>query len=412
MGARVLHATGIVPGDLASFRDGALVVDDAGTVLDLGPADELLPRHAGARVERLAGVIFPGLVNAHTHLELTGLEGSAGPGLGFAAWADRMIGARFTTPAEVLRQATETAVASLDDLATVAVGDVGNGLSAVPSLAHHRIAGALFHEVFGSSREAALAKVSAIEKDAAEHRASFEYGLRWAPSAHTLHTTHPEAVRALLALARRVGSRSSLHLAEHASEREALVHGRGKMVDFLASKGVPVGAVQWPGKGPIAYADELGALAEDVLLVHLADANHEELDLVAERGAHVVVCPRSNAWIEGNAPDLRAMFARGIAPALGTDSRVSSPSLDVLDEARAARRLAPELSPDQVVCMATWNGARALDLPLHGRFAKGSRPGVFLLPGDFEGSPSARLLDAVGAPRVRLDRILRESEAP
>ncbi len=412
MGVRVLHATGIVPGDLASFRDGALVVDDAGTVLDLGPANELLPRHTGAPVERLEGVIFPGLVNAHTHLELTGLAGSAGPGLGFAAWADRMIAARFTTPAEALREATEAAVASLEGLATVAVGDVGNGLSSVPALARHRIAGALFHEVFGSSREAALGKVSAIESEAAAHRASFEYGLRWSPSAHTLHTTHADAVRALLALARRVGSRSSLHLAEHASEREALVHGRGKMVDFLASKGVPVGALHWPGKGPIAYADELGALAEDVLLVHLADATPEELDLVAERGAHVVVCPRSNAWIEGNAPDLRAMIARGIAPALGTDSRVSSPSLDVLDEARAARALAPELSADQVLRMATWNGARALDLPLNGRFAKGSRPGIFLLPGDFEGSPSARLLDSVGAPRVRQDRTLREPEAP
>ena len=86
---------------------------------------------------------------------------------------------------------------------------------------------------------------------------------------------------------------------------------------------------------PVELADRLGALGPHVLAVHLTDAHPEELARVAERGAPVVLCPRSNLYIELRSPPLLAMRAAGIAPALGTDSLASNASLDVLAEARA-----------------------------------------------------------------------------
>ena len=402
MSVRVVHASGLVVGDGPSLRDGAVVLDDAGTVLDVGRASDVLPRSAGASVSKLAGVVFPGLVNAHTHLELSALAGSVAPGLGFADWARGMLSARRKASEEAMTAATREAVVTLERLATVAVGDVTNGLSPVGPLVAHGLRGAVFHEVFGAVRDVTLAKVAALEGEALAAGLHAESLLTWSPSAHTLHTTHPDAVRALVSLARSRGARTSLHLAEHAAERRALTQGEGPMIDFLRGLGVPEGAFAWPGLGPIAYARSLFGLGPDVVLVHLTDATEEELDAVAEDGAEVVVCPRSNLFIEGRLPDVKSMISRGICPAIGTDSLASSPSLDVLDDAFV---LTSELglSADLALTMATHHGARALGLAGHGRIARGTSPGIFGVTTEVREGPAEALLLGRALPRTRLD---------
>ncbi|HQY60753.1 MAG TPA: amidohydrolase family protein [Polyangiaceae bacterium] len=400
---RALHATAVVPGDAPSFLDGALVLDDEGRVLDVGRADAVLPRHAGARVQRVDGVVFPGLVNAHTHLELSALRGRvpSRPDLGFAGWAEAMLAARADTAPESAARAIDGAVRELVAHATVAVGDVSNTLASVAALGEHGLVGSVFHEVFGADPEAAVARVSRL---AAEARAlRWPAGLTWAPSPHALHTLHPEGVRAVLALARSVGARASLHLAEDAAEREVLVDGCGPMRAFLAARGVRVEAFPWPGCGPTEYAARLGALAEDVALVHLVDARPAELARVAEAGAPVVLCPRSNAWIGGHAAPVAALLTAGVEPALGTDSLASCRSLDVLEEAALLRHRGAA-SAERLVRMATYNGAKVLGIASLGRLARGARPGVFAVLGALDDAPAEWLLAHAGAPRVRLDR--------
>ena len=131
----VIHADHLLRGDEAPVRDGALVLDSDARVVEVGPAVDVVPRHAGATVERVRGVVFPGLVNAHTHLELSALRGQVPGGHGFVAWVERLIGAR----TELLDEDTEAAIAAgVDALlaaGTVAVGEVTNGLGAVGALA-------------------------------------------------------------------------------------------------------------------------------------------------------------------------------------------------------------------------------------------------------------------------------------
>jgi len=111
--------------------------------------------------------------------------------------------------------------------------------------------------------------------------------------------------------------------------------------------------------------------------VHLVEARPAELARVAERGAPVVLCPRSNLHIELKLPPLLALRAAGIEAALGTDSLASNASLDVLAEAKALGDRFPALPVWELVRMATWNGARALGRTDLGRLAKGARPGIF-----------------------------------
>jgi cytosine/adenosine deaminase-related metal-dependent hydrolase len=408
---RAVHAEAIVTGDAETIRDAAVIVDDTGTVVDVGPAASVLPRHGGVATERIHGVVLPGLVNAHTHLELSALRGRAPGGAGFVPWVEQLIGVRAELRPEEDGEAIGKAVAELDAYGTVAVGEVTNSLAAVRRLARRGFVGSVFHEVFGVERAAAEGRASGLARLVEETVGAWPTPeLAYAPTAHTLYTTHPDVVRKLLREARDHAVRASLHLAEHPAERRFLEHGDGPVTDWYESRlKLRRDLLEWPGLSPVAFADKLGALGPHVLAVHLTDARPEELDLVAARGSPVVLCPRSNLFIETRLPPLLAIRAAGISPALGTDSLASNASLDVLAEARALADRFSTVPPGALLRMATWGGARALGRTDVGRVASGARPGLFAIDGDPGDAPDAFVLRQVRAPRRWIVRRTTES---
>jgi cytosine/adenosine deaminase-related metal-dependent hydrolase len=398
---RILHADAVIPGDGADILDGAVVIDGRGGVVDVGSAGDLLPRHAGLAVERVRGALLPGLVNAHTHLELSALRGQVPGGAGFVPWVEHMLSIRAHHEPEGDAAAIDRAVDELVAFGTAAVGEVTNTLAAVHAIARRGLVGCVFHEVFGVLRGQAEERVSKLPEVVAERVGAWPTPeLAYAPTPHTLYTTHPEVVRKLLREAGEQGVRASVHMAEHAAERRFLERGDGPVGDWYRTRlRIPPEDVDTPGVSPIAFADALGALAPHVVCVHLTDARPEELARVAERGSPVVFCPRSNLFIESRLPPLLAARAAGLFPALGTDSLASNASLDVLSEARALADRFSTVPSRDLVRMATWEGARALGRTDLGRIARGSRPGLFAVDGDPGGDPSAFVLRNVRAPR-------------
>jgi cytosine/adenosine deaminase-related metal-dependent hydrolase len=197
-----------------------------------------------------------------------------------------------------------------------------------------------------------------------------------------------------------------VHLAEHPAERVFLETGSGAFFDFAARMHFPVKAFPVPHRGPVATAADLGLLAVDVVLVHLTDARPEELDQVARAGAPVVVCPRSNLFIEVKLPPLGEMLRAGIVPALGTDSLASNLSLDLLAEAKALGDRFPSVPKQTLLTMATAAGARALGLPDLGRLAKGLQPGVLAAKGELgpDEDPSSFVLRTPPSQRVWIQK--------
>jgi aminodeoxyfutalosine deaminase len=404
---RAVHADAIVVGDGAPIRDGAVVVAGDGGIAAVGPAGEVLPRHAGLVVERVRGVIFPGLVNAHVHVELSAYRGRVAGGRGFVDWVDRFVGLRTETPADEEVEGIGRGVAELEAACTAAVGDITNALGAVHPLARAGIGGCVFHEVFGVNRAQVMARVEGLKVELEERVGRWPTSeLTYAPAPHTIYTTHPDAVRALLESARARGTRTSIHIAEHPAERRAIELGDGPSVAWLQARAR--GGLDWPCIPLFDYARKLGALAPGVALVHLTDARERELGAVAASGASVVFCPRSNLYIEGKLPPLLAARAAGIQAALGTDSLASNASLDVLAEARALADRFPAVPASELLAMATWNGARALGREDLGRIAKGARPGIAAVDGDPGDDPSAFLLRNVKAPRRWVARRTQE----
>jgi cytosine/adenosine deaminase-related metal-dependent hydrolase len=377
-----LWADFVFSGEGPAIADGAVVVGADGAVLDVGPAASVLPRHAGAPRERLAGLLGPGLVNAHTHLELSHLRGRAPGGAGFFDWVEGMMRARARPDEAGEAAAREAAVGELLAAGCVAVGEVTNSLAAVPELARAGVEGAVFHEVFGLDRRVAAARLAGLGAQRAAVVGAWPEGrLAYAPAPHSLYSLHPDLVRATVRAAREAGARTSLHVGEHPAEREFLARGTGPLVPYAARRGLPLAEAPVPGLSPVAYARALGALGPDVLAVHLTTAARDELDAVAEAGSPVVFCPRSNAHIEGLTPPLDGALAAGLRPALGTDSLASNESLDVLAEAAALGRAFPHVARATLWSMATAFGADALGRPDLGRLRPGARPGLLLHEG-------------------------------
>jgi cytosine/adenosine deaminase-related metal-dependent hydrolase len=137
-----------------------------------------------------------------------------------------------------------------------------------------------------------------------------------------------------------------LHVAESPFENEALLHGRGPTHDFARK----LGPVPHPRLRSVAYLAKLGVLEAKPLLAHVVNVNDDELAMLAQSGAKVVHCPRSNLLLQCGRMPLEKMLALGIPVALGTDSVASSPSLDVREEAETAVSLHhPHLNRTQIM---------------------------------------------------------------
>jgi cytosine/adenosine deaminase-related metal-dependent hydrolase len=367
-------------GETPPLRDGAVVVDARGVVFGVGLASELRAEFPGARWDApRSAVLMPGLVNAHTHLELSALRGDVPGGDGFVPWVRQMVSLRAERGADGDEESIGEAVAELVRAGTAAVGEVSNSLASVSSLAQAPLVARVFAEVFGLTRLAADVMLGMARERIAELGAlPVNVSVTLAP--HTPFSLHPAVFEAICVEARAAGARTSVHLAEHDAERAFLRDGTGPFLEFLSARTAHPADWAPPGLDPVRYARSRGALGPHALAVHLTDARPDELALLVETNTPVVLCPRSNWHIERRVPPLEGMLAAGLRPGLGTDSLASSPSLDVLAEARALRARFPAVPARALVAMATSWGARALGVEaLVGRLATGLAPGVLAL---------------------------------
>jgi len=313
-------------------------------------------------------VVFPGLVNAHTHLELSWMGEAPGPTGDFMAWMRDLVARRERGPdLPVARAAAEKAASFLEARGTVAVGDVGNGSWIASVVARTSLRGIVFHEIYGFlSADAerivdeAAARLDRIEQDPDVRAARERLGVILTP--HASHTLSPALLKALAGRAAASNEPLSIHVAESEPECDLIRHGRGPMADFLRERGMWDETFHATGYSPVEHLDRLGVLSPRTLAVHCVHLDHQDISKLQARGVTVVTCPRSNARLGvGKAPVSR-ILASGIPVALGTDSLASAPDLDLLAEMAALREQHPGLAPAAALRMATLNGARALGL--------------------------------------------------
>ncbi len=362
-----VRAGWVVPVDGPVLRGGWLDVD-AGrrTILAVGAEADTDTPEPDRTLDLSEAVVLPGLVNAHTHLELSHLAGVVPPADGFVSWVRTLLSARAGAPADdaAIHRAIVEAIGAMEASGTAGVGDIGNTAAAVLPLTASSLRGVHFREALGFS----AASAEAIAADTlrgvgrAHHELRAAGATRLAPSCapHAPYSTSAPLIRALASGYAPGRAVSSIHLAESAEEIEFLATGGGPFRQLLHDLGAWDDSWQAPGTRPLAYLDGLGVLRPSLLVVHGTQLDRPELERLAEVGAPLVLCGRSNRWVGVGVPPVAAAFAAGVAVAVGTDSLASVEDLNLFAELRYLREVAPAVPARSLLHAATRGGARAL----------------------------------------------------
>jgi cytosine/adenosine deaminase-related metal-dependent hydrolase len=342
-----------------------------------------------------SGILLPGLVNAHCHLELSHLAGRLPGDGGFVPWVEGVVASRGRFADEVVRAATAEGIRFLEARGTVAVGDVSNALGHLDLLSASSLSAVVYHELLSWDPAKAEAALAFAEQRRAEIAGSLRPGLEIRLAAHAPHSVSPS----LFALLAQRGGASALHLAESPDESAFLADGGGAWPGFLERRGLGHVAFAPPGLSPVRYADHLGVLHAHLVAAHGVQLDAVDREILARRGVHVVLCPRSNRHLGVGAADVPALLAAGVRLALGTDSLASAETLDVLDDAVLLHRQFPGIDPSVIVRIATLGGASALGLDDLGCLAPGKRAALaFAVAADAGPDPHEFLLS--GAARL------------
>lgn len=356
MPARRLGAEWVYPVTAPPIPSGAVLVGDDGRIVAVGPDGEV-PRPPGVPAEHFAGaIIMPGLVNAHSHLELTGFAGKVDEPQ-FDAWIRSVRRLKETRSAEDFRVAARKGVQQCFAAGVTTVADTGDSGAVAEALDELGGRGVVFQEVFGPHPDQCQDSVALLASRVAILQTSASVRLRIGVSPHAPYTVSGPLYRAVAGFARDEGLPMAVHIAESQVETDLLATGTGPFQEVWRARGIPL--PEPLGDSPVAWLERHGILGPGLLCIHSIRVDEADIDLLARRQCSVAHCPVSNMRHgHGEAP-LRALLDAGITVGLGTDSEISASPADLLAEARLARELAG-LSAAEAIELATIGSAEAI----------------------------------------------------
>lgn len=332
--------------------------------------------------------ILPGLVNAHTHLDLSGLRGKCPPGPDFTDWLSGVIRHRRSQTSEQITADIEAGLTESLAAGTTLLGDIsGQGLS-WPILQAAPVRSVVFLELLGLTpgRAEEAGKAAADWLATHPNAANCRAGL----SPHALYSVH----RSLFARAAALGAPLAVHLAESLAELELLARD-GPFKSFLQALDA------WEPDGLVNVLSEVMALLGPALYVH---GNYLPRKADLPPGSTLIYCPRTHHAFGHQPHPFRHFLQRGIRVALGTDSLASNPDLSILEEARFLHRQHPDLPGCDLLKLATLWGAEALGWAGEtGSLEPGKAADLVVVPlGDEDGVDPHRLLFESALPVSRV----------
>lgn len=344
--------------DRPPIADGALVLSH-GKILRVGDFGSLASEFPAHELHDFgAAVILPGLVNAHAHLELSHLRPPERPGR-FTDWLTTVM----RSPALGADRAVTDGAAQSVRFGVTTVGDVTRDpANTRPVLERSPLRAVSYGEVTGmAGRRHLLAGRldAAVDWQPHGQKGRVIAGI----SPHAPYSIDASGYHACLNAAQSRGLALATHLAESPHEAEFLADHTGPFRELWDAMGAWEPTVPKFSGGSIRYARSLGLLDDPrVALIHVNYCDDDELGLLAAGRASVVYCPRTHAYFGHPPHRWRDMLAAGLNVSVGTDSRASSPDLNLVDELRLLHRLCPEVPALTLWKMATINAGRALDL--------------------------------------------------
>ena len=364
------------------ITDGALQVcgDKIGK---LGRRDEVVPDEGEPVIDIGESIVFPAFVNAHCHLDYTGLAGELTPGNSFTDWVKQIVEVKRTLTQEEHESAW---LAGAGMLMQSGCGTVAN-IESIPGM-FARLANQTplqvcpFTEIIGYNEDDVC---EALELARRELSCNELLALVAGISPHAPYTTTPKSLSALAGLADELNVPTAIHVSESMDEWRMFTDSGGALFDSMRALGRPSSDC---GLGtPVEHVSRSQGLAKRTLVIHANQLGESDYGLLAKPGVSVVHCPGSHAWFGHEKFEYERLAKAGVNICLGTDSlasssgNVSAQGLTMFNEMKRFSNQYPEVSSDEIIGMATWNGAAALGLrDVLGQLIEGAFANLAIIP--------------------------------
>ena len=378
---RKLSAHYILTGTGVVLVKGIIILSDDGTVVDIidtkGELDEM------ASVEFYSGVLIPGFVNAHCHLELSHLRGIFPEKTGLPGFLKNVIQYRNLEDNKVIKEARK-ADFELWKNGVVAVGDISNTNTTFQLKSESKIAYHTFIEALGFSPQRAE-KAFGWAKYCFDEAQSL--GLSASVVPHAPYSISKELFKMISEFAVSQDSILSMHSQECSEEDDLYLSGEGEVVRHLAENlAIDLTFFKPTGKSALESVINWLPIENKLLLVHNIHTAQKDIDLIANTRSlnktWFVLCPDSNLYIENHLPDIELFRKNKLQICVGTDSLSSNHKLSMLDEMKTIQANFPSIPLDEIVTWATRNGAEALEMnDWAGTIETGKKPGINLITG-------------------------------
>jgi cytosine/adenosine deaminase-related metal-dependent hydrolase len=371
-----------------------LITTDDGTVQDIVPTAD-----AGEDVQAYQGLLSPGFVNCHCHLELSHMKGLLPQGTGLVDFLTAVIRQRGVPAGAEPLVAAFAAEQEMLDNGIVAVGDICNTTDTLRLKTEGRMHYHNFIETMGFIGQGApdrFAHSLNVFKTFAE-----AYSLPTEANSIVPHAPYSVSPALFRLVAEFPGNHIlTIHNQETEAENEFYVSGKGDFLRLYEQLGLDVSFFRGTGKRSLAGYLPYFHRDQSLILVHNVATGEEDVAGAGgwDAGGHrtggwgrgpdlyFCLCPNANLYIGGLLPDVEMLVRNGCMVVMGTDSLASNHHLSILEEIKTLQRAFPWLDTETLLQWATYNGAKALQLDgMLGSFAPGKQPGVVLIENFEEG---------------------------
>jgi aminodeoxyfutalosine deaminase len=373
---KIFIADYVFPVFAAPIKNGVVTVDDDGTVISV--ANIPSPDTKSSDVQHLKGIICPGFVNTHCHLELSHLKKKISSHGGLIDFIKNIQSVR-AADASVITDAAVKADQEMYDNGIVAVGDICNSNVTIPIKKQSKIYYHSFVEAFGFQPGRA--------EEVFNNALALLNEFKPAPSSITPHSPYSvskELFRLIKKYSETGRNLLSIHNQESDEENKFFRYRLGGFLDLYAHFGMDITFFKSQARNSVQSMIPLLTNKQEILLVHNTCTNLKDIYFIKrfDRKVHFCFCPGANLYIENRLPKVELFVDQGFNLTLGTDSLASNTKLCILNEMRILQEKFPSLSTERLIQWATINGAKFLGIDDDkGTIEPGKTPGLNLITG-------------------------------
>lgn len=388
MAYRKFKADQLFDGYRLHGNDKVLITDDSGKIQGI-----ILVREAGDDVQTFSGILLPGLINCHCHLELSHLKNVIPPHTGLIEFLCSVVTKR-DFPREVINQEIIKSEKEMYDNGIVAVGDIGNTADTAMVKSKSKMRWQNFVEVLGFTDEKADENIKHYKQVATtleEKLQTSNLKHRTSLVPHAPYSISPKTFKLINELTK--GQIISIHNQEHPAEDVLYKTGGGDYLKLFKIFGINESPFPVTGVSSIRSVLPHFNNGQTIFLIHNTFMPEEDVvfakEYAAKKGLKLVwcLCINANLYIENKVPPVEMLMKHDCPIVLGTDSYSSNWQLSIAKEIKSFKQNFPMLSLETILQWATINGAKSLqwDDGL-GSFEKGKSPGVVVIDSEFDTS--------------------------